>query len=287
MLTEAGLPPGVLNLIAHQASDAASVTAALIENPLVKKVNFTGSTAVGRIIGSLCGQNLKPVLLELGGKAPAIVWNDADLKAAAHECAFGSFLHGGQICMSTERLIVHKDVSSAFAAELSAAIESLFPSSGDAGVLINPAGVSKNKKLVADAVAKGAEILAGDPNATESSEYRMRPIVIKGVQPGMDLYYTESFGPTVSFIEVGSEEEALSIANDTEYGLTSAVFTTDLRRGLRFAKAIESGAVHINGMSVHDETALPHGGVKASGFGRFGSSGMSAWLRSKTVTFKN
>lgn len=287
VLAEAGLPPGVLNVIAHQSSDAAAVTTALIENPLVKKVNFTGSTAVGRIIGSLCGKNLKPVLLELGGKAPAIIWNDADLKAAAHECALGSFLHSGQICMSTERVIVHKDVTSAFAAEFSAAVASLFPSSEDAGVLINGAAVSKNKNLIMDAVAKGATILYGDINATESSDTRMRPMIIKGVKSPMDLYYTESFGPTVSLVEVENEEQAISIANDTEYGLTSAVFTSDLRRGLRFAKAIESGAVHINGTSIHDETALPHGGVKSSGFGRFGSTGMAEWLRSKTVTFKN
>lgn len=287
VLAEAGLPPGVLNVIAHQTSDAAAVTKALIENPSVKKVNFTGSTAVGRIIGSLCGQNLKPVLLELGGKAPAIIWHDADLKAAAHECTLGSFLHAGQICMSTERLIVHKSISSQFAEELKTAIETIFPSKADAPVVINTASIKKVKNLVTDATSKGATILAGDINITESTETRLRPIVISGVNPGMDLYYTESFGPTVSFIEVETEEEALRIANDTEYGLSSAVFTNDLRTGLRFAKGIENGAVHINGMSVHDETALPHGGAKASGYGRFGSTGLQEWLRSKTVTFKN
>lgn len=287
VLAEAGLPAGVLNVIAHQTSDAKAVTEALIENPLVKKVNFTGSTAIGRVYGSLCGKNLKPVLLELGGKAPAIIWHDADLKAAAHACALGSFLHAGQICMSTERVIVHKSISSPFAEEFKSAVETIFSSKEDAPVLINAAAVKKNKNLVTDATSKGAKILAGNINASESSDTRLRPIIISGVKPSMDLWYTESFGPTVSFIEVETEEEALKIANDTEYGLTSAVFTNDLRTGLRFAKGIESGAVHINGMSVHDETALPHGGVKASGYGRFGSTGMQEWLRTKTVTFKN
>lgn len=287
VFAEAGLPPGVLNVLAHQPSSAALITKTLIENPLVKKVNFTGSTAVGRIIGGLCGQNLKPVLLELGGKAPAIVWHDADLKAAAHACVLGSFLNSGQVCMSTERIIVHKSVSSEFATELTAAVGTIFPSSKDASILVSAAPVSRNKKLVADAISKGATILTGDLEATESSDTRMRPIIIKGVDPSMDIYYTESFGPTVSFLEIETEEEALRIANDTEYGLSAAVFTSDLRTGLRLAKGIESGAVHINGMSVHDETALSHGGAKASGYGRFGSTGIQEWLRSKTVTFKN
>lgn len=287
VLSEAGLPPGVLNVIAHQTSDAATVTKSIIDNPLIKKVNFTGSTMVGRIVASMCGQSLKPLLLELGGKAPAIIWHDADLKAAAHACALGSFLHGGQICMSTERVIVHKSISSAFAEEFKAATGAIFPSEQDAHVLINAANVNKNKLLITDAMSKGATIITGDANAAESSDTRLRPIIISGVKPSMDLYYTESFGPTVSLIEVETEEEALRIANDTEYGLSSAVFTNDLRTGLRFAKGIETGAVHINGMSVHDETALPHGGAKASGYGRFGSTGMQEWLRSKTVTFKN
>ena len=115
----------------------------------------------------------------------------------------------------------------------------------------------------------------------------MSPIVVKGVTEAMELYNTESFGPTVSIIEIETEEDAVRMANDTPYGLTSAVFTEDLRRGLRLAKRIESGAVHINGMTVHDETMLPHGGVKCSGYGRFGSGGLEEWVRSKTVTFRN
>ncbi|MBE3110407.1 MAG: aldehyde dehydrogenase family protein [Acidobacteria bacterium] len=285
---EAGIPDGVLNMIAHKPASAAAITAQLIEDPNIRKINFTGSTAVGRIIAGLAGQNLKPVLLELGGKAPAIVWNDADLEQAASACAMGSFFHSGQICMSTERVLVHKDVRAEFETLFAAAIEAQFPSAGEAPVLIMSAGVDKNRGLVADAVSKGAVIVAGDPRAGENpSGTAMRPVVISNVTPEMDIYKTESFGPTVSLIEIGSEEEAVRIANDTEYGLTASVFTEDLRRGLRLAKQIETGAVHINGMTVHDEPTLPHGGTKASGFGRFNSDvGLQEWLKTKNITFK-
>lgn len=281
---EAGLPDGVLNVIAHKTSEAHSVTKALIEDPRVKKINFTGSTHVGKIIAELAGRNLKPVLLELGGKAPAIVWEDADLPSAAQACAMGAYLHAGQICMSTERIIVHKNVAEAFEREFIAAVKGGW---SDEQVLINEVGVNKNKKLIKDALSKGASIVHGQVEESAGTNTKMKPIGIKGVREGMDLYNTESFGPTVSFIVVETEEEALRIANDTEYGLSSAVFTEDLRRGLRFAKEIESGAVHINGMSVHDESGLPHGGVKQSGYGRFGSMGMDEWVRTKTVTYKD
>jgi len=255
---EAGLPEGVLNLLAHKPADAAAITKHLIESPVVKKINFTGSTGVGRIIGKLAGENLKPVLLELGGKAPAIVWEDADLELAANGCAVGAFLHSGQICMSTERIIVHEKVVDEFETHLKTAIDGFAPANKEPGVLINKAGVEKNARLVKDAVEKGAKVLYGDIG--DAVETKMRPMVVKGINEDMDLFYTESFGPTVSLLVVKSEEEALALANDTEYGLSSAVFTKDLATGLRFAKGIEAGAVHINNMTVHDETALPHGG---------------------------
>ena len=306
-LHDAGLPSGVLNLIAHQPSDAAAVTKYLIESPIIKKVNFTGSTVVGRIIAELCGKNLKPVLLELGGKAPAIVLEDADLELAANECAVGAFLHSGQICMSTERIIVHEKVAAEFEEYFKKAAAGFAPEGTDAPILINSAGVSKNQRLLKDAVAKGASILYGDHE--NGAGTKMRPVVVKGTKKDMDLYYTESFGPTVSVITVKSEEEAVDLANDTEYGLSAAIFTKDLGRALRMSRQIESGAVHINGMTVHDETALPHGGgfflslceycpeyerilivcaigMKASGYGRFGATGLDEWVRTKSVTFK-
>ncbi|CRK48518.1 hypothetical protein BN1723_008058 [Verticillium longisporum] len=177
---EAGLPHGVLNTLAHDPSDAPAVTAALIAHRDVKKINFTGSTGVGRIIGRLAGEHLKPVLLELGGKAPAIVWEDADLQLAAQECARGAFRNAGQICMSTERIVVHKAVSAAFESALRDAISNIFLIA-DAPALIASAAVTKNKKLVRDAVAQGARVIAGDPNADEASPTRMRPVVLGGL----------------------------------------------------------------------------------------------------------
>lgn len=282
---DAGLPPGVLNLIAHKPSDAAAVTKHLIEHPSIKKVNFTGSTAVGKIIAKLAGENLKPVLLELGGKAPAIVCEDADLGHAAMECAVGAFLHSGQICMSTERIIVHASIADAFEAEFKTAVSRFAPEGQEPGCLISKVGVEKNHRLLSDALSKGAQIIHGDPN--NGKEAKMSPVVVKGVNKDMDLFYTESFGPTVSLMTVGSDEEAVNLANDTEYGLSASVFTRDLARALRIARGVESGAVHVNGMTVHDETGLPHGGMKSSGYGRFGASGLEEWVRTKTVTFRD
>lgn len=283
---EAGLPDGVLNLLVHEPASAAAVTEMLIADPDIKKINFTGSTMVGRIIARLAGEHLKPVLLELGGKAPAIVWEDADLDRAAAQCALGAFLNSGQICMSTERIIVHSKIRAEFEKKLAAAVDALFGPQTDAPVLINSAGVAKNRRLVRDALAKGATLVYGDAAAEEASPTRMRPLVVAGVTPDMDIYQTESFGPTVSLFEVDTEDEALRIANDTEYGLSAAVFTEDLRRALRFAAEIETGAVHVNSMTVHDESALPHGGAKASGYGRFNASyGLNEWLRTKTVSY--
>ncbi|KAL2888761.1 aldehyde dehydrogenase [Ceratocystis lukuohia] len=285
-LLEAGLPAGVLNFIAATPANASAVTSSIISHPSVKKINFTGSSAIGRIIGRIAGENLKPVLLELGGKAPAIVWNDADLDVAAAQCALGAFANAGQICMCTERILVHTDVRAAFEAKLAACVEQFFPTADEAPILATAGGVTKNRALVADAVAKGARVLVGSADTEESSATRMRPIVLADVTTDMEIYHTESFGPSVSLIGVDSEEEAIRIANDTEYGLSSAVFTSDLRRGLRFARAIEAGAVHINHMSVHDESVLPHGGCKSSGFGRFNASyGLDEWVRTKTVTY--
>lgn len=257
-LHEAGLPDGVLNLLAHQPSDAAAITKHLIESPIVKKINFTGSTLVGKIIAELAGRNLKPVLLELGGKAPAIICEDADLELAARECAMGAFLHSGQICMSTERIIVNEKIATEFEEHFKKAAAAFAPEGTEPPVLINSAGVAKNQRLLKDAVAKGATILHGDHENGEGA--KMMPVVVKGTNKDMDLFYTESFGPTVSVITVKNDEEALELANDTEYGLSSAIFTKDLGKALRMARQIESGAVHINGMTVHDETALPHGG---------------------------
>jgi len=294
VLTEAGLPTGVLNVIFHRPEDAAQVTSALIEHPAIKKINFTGSTMVGRIISSQAGKNLKPVLMELGGKASAIVCADADLQNAAVQCALGAFFHSGQICMSSERVLVHKSIKPQFLEAFKGAVDGIFGGDKPAPVTVVSAAIEKNKKLISDAVTKGAKVVHGDhekeelhPETQEPSGTRMRPVIVEGVKKGMDLYYTESFGPSVSLIEFETEEEAIQIANDTEYGLSGAVFTENLGRGLRIAKQIETGAVHINSMTVHDEWTLPHGGAKASGHGRFNAHwGIEEFLRTKTITYQ-
>ncbi|KEF62893.1 NAD-dependent aldehyde dehydrogenase [Exophiala aquamarina CBS 119918] len=289
VLHAAGLPAGCLNTIYHRPQDAPRITSALIAHPAVQKVNFTGSTAVGSIIASLAGKHLKPTVMELGGKAPAIVCDDADLQKAASQCALGAFLHAGQICMSTERIIVHATIAEEFQQVLRASVDHLF-SDGTTPPpqLISQIPVEKNNKLLADAVSKGAKILYGDVNHDAISKTAMRPVVVGGVTLQMEIYQTESFGPTVALYIVSSDDEAIKLANDTDYGLSSAVFTEDLRRGLRIARRLESGAVHINSMSVHDESGLVHGGVKKSGFGRFNAmAGLAEWTRTKTVTWQD
>ncbi|WEW58889.1 hypothetical protein PRK78_004357 [Emydomyces testavorans] len=283
---EAGLPDGCLNLVYHQPADAAEVTRALIAHPAVRKVNFTGSTAVGSIIASTAGKYVKPVLLELGGKASAIVLDDADLEKAAVQCILGAFLNSGQVCMSTERIIVQRAVAEKFRASLMETMKNMHHDDVPPPVLISAAPVAKNKKLISDALSKGACIVHGNPHREESSDTRMKPVIIENVSPNMDIHSTESFGPTASLFVVDTEEEAIELTNDTEYGLTAAVFTSNLGRGLRVAKQIESGAVHINSLTIHDEPGLPHGGVKKSGFGRFGGTNcLNEFLTTKSVTW--
>ncbi|KAK5741077.1 hypothetical protein LTR17_004227 [Elasticomyces elasticus] len=286
VMKEAGLPDGVLSVIYHRPEDAVDVTNAIIESPHIKKVNFTGSTAVGAIYASKAGKELKPVLMEHGGKASAIVCEDAEIETAAMQCAMGSFFHAGQVCMATERILVNRKIIDQFAEALKGATEKVYASNGEAPVLVAKATVEKNHKLLSDAVSKGGKVILGDVEAKEDSAYRMRPIIVSDVKKGMDLYYTESFGPSVSLIAVDNDDEAIEIANDTEYGLSGAVFTSNLGRGLKIAKQIDTGAVHINSMSIHDEALLPHGGVKKSGWGRFNAQwGLEEFLKLKTVTY--
>ncbi|KIY00690.1 uncharacterized protein Z520_03355 [Fonsecaea multimorphosa CBS 102226] len=298
VLHEAGLPAGCLNTIYHRPADAGKITSALIAHPAIKKINFTGSTSVGAIIASQAGKYLKPTVMELGGKAPSIVCEDANIPYAAQQCALGALLHAGQICMSTERIIVHVRIADQFRAALKDTIDEIFTEKGiGAPRLVSLPAVNKTNALVADALSKGATALCGGPAANTANndvvtdravDTKLAPTVLQDVAPGMDIYYTESFGPTVSLYVVDSDDEAIRLANDTQHGLSSAVFTEDLRRGLGIAKKIETGAVHINSMTVHDEPALPHGGVKASGWGRFnGLQGLEEWVFTQVVTWKD
>ncbi|KAJ7226810.1 Aldehyde/histidinol dehydrogenase [Mycena pura] len=288
IFADAGLPPGVLNILYTTREESPAITAQLINAPAIKKVNFTG-------------KSLPPPpdarssrACELGGKAPAIVLNDADVELAAMQCTLGAFIHAGQICMSTERIIVHRDVIDAFRPALLRAVAGFAAADGPAAVLVQGPAVVRNRALVADALSKGATLLHGDHTAEEKhpetgkpSATRMRPLVVEGVTPEMSLYHEESFGPSVSVIVASSDEEAIAVANDTDYGLNGAVFTRDLARGLRVAKRLDCGNVHINQMTVHDEAVLPHGGMKGSGWGRFNEQwGFDEFLQYKTITFQ-
>lgn len=286
---EAGLPDGCLNTISHRpGGDAIRVTNYLIASPYVKKLSFTGSTAVGSAIASLAGNHLKPVVMELGGKASAIVCDDADVERAAENCALGAFLNSGQICMSTEKILVQRSVSTRFQAAFCEATKRLFPSYKKPMFLAAAQSVNKNKRLVDDALAKGARPIFGSWDASTATEISMRPIALGSISRDMEIFATESFGPSVSFIEFDADQDAVDLSNDTEYGLTAAVFTADLRRGFRIARLLECGVVHINGMTVHDESALPHGGTKMSGWGRFNAEeGLNEWVQTKSVTWKD
>ncbi|KAF8217926.1 salicylaldehyde dehydrogenase [Mycena galopus ATCC 62051] len=294
IFTEAGLPPGALNIVYSTRADSPAITTQLINAPAIKKINFTGSSAIGALIAAAAGRALKPCLMELGGKAAAIVLDDADLEHAAMQCTIGAFVHAGQVCMSTERILVHAAVIDQFRPALQRAVAGFAPANGPAPVLVQGAAVARNRALVEDALGKGATLLHGDHTADEAhpetgapSATRLRPIVVEGVTREMAIYRDESFGPSVSLIAVKDEDEAIAISNESDYGLNSAIFTRDLARGLRVAKRLECGNIHINAMSVHDEASLPHGGVKSSGWGRFnGAWGLEEFVRIKTVTYK-
>lgn len=270
VLVEAGLPRGVVNVVTNDPKDAAAIVKAVIAHPAVKRVNFTGSTKVGRIIAELSAQHLKPALLELGGKAPLVVLEDADVDAAVSAATFGAFMHQGQICMSTERLVVDEKIADEFVAKLAARASKL--PAGDPrghvvlGSLISSQAADKMEELVADAVAKGARLVAGGKRMGTV----MEATLLDHVTPAMRVYSEESFGPVKPIIRVKGEDDAVRVANDTEYGLSSAVFSRDVSRAMAVAARIQAGICHINGPTVGDEAQMPFGGMKGSGYGRFG-----------------
>jgi acyl-CoA reductase-like NAD-dependent aldehyde dehydrogenase len=269
-LSEAGLPAGVINVITNAPEDASEIVTALITHPAVKRVNFTGSTRVGKIVAETCGKHLKPALLELGGKAPLVILDDADIDGAVNAAIFGAFMNQGQICMSTERIIVDEAIADQFVARLAARASQL--PAGDPrghvvlGSLISLDSAMKMEELIADATAKGAKLVAGGKRSGTVVEATL----LDHVTSDMRVYSEESFGPVKPIVRVSGEEEAIRVANDTEYGLSSAVFSRDVQRAMAVAARIESGICHINGPTLHDEAQMPFGGVKGSGYGRFG-----------------
>jgi acyl-CoA reductase-like NAD-dependent aldehyde dehydrogenase len=284
---EAGFPDGLVQLVTNAPSDAAAVVAALIDAPEVRRINFTGSTAIGRIIATRAAQRLKPCLLELGGKAPLIVLEDADLDEAVKAAAFGAFMNQGQICMSTERIIVVDAVADAFAAKFAQKVRTMAvgdPRAGTTplGAVVDTKTVAHCMALVEDALAQGARLLTG---GATTDHVLMPAHVVADVTPAMKLFRDESFGPVVGIIRARDEAQAIALANDSDYGLSAAVFTRDSARGLRVARQIRSGICHVNGPTVHDEAQMPFGGVGASGYGRFGGrQGIDSFTETRWIT---
>ena len=284
----AGLDGGIVNLVTNAPADAGEVVGAMIDHPAVRRVNFTGSTAVGRIVAVRCAQNLKPALLELGGKAPLIVLADADLDEAVKAAAFGAFMNQGQICMSTERIIVVDAVANAFADKFRAKVATMAvgdPREGKTplGAVVDAKTVGHVRSLVDEAVAAGASLL----NGGDAQGVLMPAHVVDGVTPAMRLFREESFGPVVGIVRARDEDHAVELANDTEYGLAASVFTRDIARGLTVARRIQSGICHVNGPTVHDEAQMPFGGLKGSGYGRFGGkAGIDSFTELRWITIE-
>lgn len=286
---EAGLPEGVLNFVVNAPDDAADVIETLISHPAIRRVNFTGSTRVGRIIAETSGRNLKRCLLELGGKAPFVVLDDADIDGAVNAAIFGSFLYQGQICMSTERFVVDEAVADEFVAKFAARAAALV--TGDPlenpgcviGPMIDASSGPRINAMVEDALAKGAKIVVGGM----ANGVVMDATIVDHVKPGMTIYDEETFGPVTTIVRVKGVEEAVRVANDTEYGLAAAVFGRDSHRAFNVAKRIDAGHVHVNGATVANEPQAPYGGMKNSGWGRFdGRAVIDEFTELKWVTIE-
>jgi aldehyde dehydrogenase (NAD+) len=270
---EAGFPKGVLNLVTNAPGGSNAIGDEFIENPKVRRISLTGSSAVGRQLAEKAGRYLKRVALELGGQNPMIILKDANVDDAVSAAAFGAFLHQGQICMSTRRIIIERPIAGAFKEKFVRKVSGFKvgnPKEPDTiiGPLINRQQFDQVQKSIKAAVADGAQVLCGGT----SEGLCCHPTVLTNVAPGTAFCCEETFGPVVSIIEVDSAEEAVAVANDTMYGLSASVFTGDFTRGLDIAERIESGMVHINDQTVHDEPQVPFGGVKDSGWGRFGGT---------------
>jgi acyl-CoA reductase-like NAD-dependent aldehyde dehydrogenase len=285
-MRDAGFPEGVVNVVTNAPEDAGKVVEALISHPAVRRVTFTGSTQVGRLVAETAARYLKPILLQLGGKSPLVVLDDADLDAAVAAAAFGAFVNQGQLCMSTARIVVDEKVADAFVAKLAGKARSLpagDPRAGDVvlGGLVNCDAVARLRGLIDDAVGKGARMLAGGAvNGTV-----MAATVLDQVTPAMRIYHEETFGPVVAVVRAKDVDDAVRIANDTDYGLAGAVFGRDVARALNVARRIDCGVCHINAATVHDEPQLPFGGTKASGYGRFGGkAAIDAFTELRTIT---
>jgi len=276
----AGFPAGVLNVVVGRGSEIGDT---FVTHPVPKLISFTGSTEVGSHIGELAGKHIKDTALELGGNNAMIVLDDADVEKAVEAAAFGRFLHQGEICMSINRLIVHEQVHDQFVEAFKEKVETLKvgdPSEKDTtvGPLINHGAIERIQEDLQASLDRGATLLTGG----DSEGNIMHPTVLTNVTNDMPIASNEVFGPVIGIIKVSSEKEAITVANDTSYGLSGSVFTTDVHRGVETAKQINTGMIHVNDQSVNDEAHVAFGGEKSSGLGRFGGE----WALDKFTTVK-
>ena len=268
-MQEAGLPAGVVNFVTNAPADAAAVVEAMVAHPALRRVNFTGSTKVGMLVAQTCANYLKPAVLELGGKALFVVLADADIEAAVNAATFGGFANSGQICISTERIIVHEPIADAFIERLATRATSLplgDPRQGPVvlGSVVDMATVDRCNALIDDALAKGARLVCGG----KATSTLMPTTLLDGVTPQMHVFREETFAPVKAIVRVKGVEDAVACANDNDFGLAAAVFGRDVARAWQVASRTESGICHINGPTVHDEAQMPFGGVKASELAR-------------------
>jgi succinate-semialdehyde dehydrogenase/glutarate-semialdehyde dehydrogenase len=269
---QAGVPPGVLNVVTGQAH---TIGTALTQHPLVRKLSFTGSTAVGKQLYAECAPTVKRISLELGGNAPFLVFEDADIEAAVTGAMQSKYRNAGQTCVCTNRFLVQERVHAEFTQRLAAATQQLRVGPGltcaeaEQGPLIDPAAVVRLEGMIADALQQGARVLTGGKRHALGGQF-FEPTVLVDVQPTMRLAREEIFGPLAPIFRFRTEEEAIQMANDTEYGLAAYVYTRDVGRVWRVSEALDYGMVGVNVGLISTEVA-PFGGMKASGFGREGS----------------
>jgi acyl-CoA reductase-like NAD-dependent aldehyde dehydrogenase len=271
IMEEAGFPPGVLNVVTHAPGEAGAIADEYLENDSVRCINFTGSSRTGRMLAERAGRHLKRIVLELGGYNPIIVLRDADLDYAAEATAFGAFFHQGEICMNARKVLVDRPILDEFVVKLAAKARRI--KVGDpkeegtvVGPLITDEALERVTESVQDAVSKGAKVLlGGDPDGR-----CFQPTILTEVPEGAEIYREETFGPVLVVQPVDGADDAVRAANDHRYGLTAGVLTSDPEAGLAMAQQLDSGIVHINDQTVHDEAQMPLGGVKDSGWGRAG-----------------
>ncbi|HEV7567696.1 MAG TPA: NAD-dependent succinate-semialdehyde dehydrogenase [Microbacteriaceae bacterium] len=283
LLEDAGLPAGVLNVITTSASG--EVSGPIIEDPRLRKLSFTGSTAVGQKLIAQSAHGVLRTSMELGGNAPFVVFEDADLDRAVDGAMIAKFRNIGQACTAANRFIVHESIADEFARRVTERVNGFRVGRGTEdgvtiGPLINEAAVEKAEKLVRDAVERGASVLTGG-SAIDGAGTFYEPTVISGVKPGSDILREEIFGPVLSIVPFTDEDDAVRIANDTEFGLVSYVFTKDLARGQRMIERLQTGMMGLN-VGVISNAAAPFGGVKHSGLGREGGlEGIHEYLSTK------